>query len=208
MRISTLTRLAGVVGAIAVALAAAAAADAGGTSSRPRLEQRCDRNVDGHEPRQRLGARRRPDDALVGGRQRHRTCPRSTRGQALESSRRQRRRRTDRDRVQQHAGFSLPTGGLAGSCSTARPVSSPVERRHDAQMFRDLSKSGAVFKGLAIATTSAGPRLFATDFRHSTIDVFDGPGNLLDQPFFAFPTSSSRGTTRRSGSRRSVRGST
>ena len=51
----------------------------------------------------------------------------------------------------------------------------------------DLSRQGAVFKGLAIAATDAGPRLFATDFRHSQIDVFDGNGKLLNQhSFLAF----------------------
>jgi uncharacterized protein (TIGR03118 family) len=51
----------------------------------------------------------------------------------------------------------------------------------------DLSRQDAVFKGLAIATTSAGPRLFATDFRHSQIDVFDADGTMVNQhSFLAF----------------------
>jgi uncharacterized protein (TIGR03118 family) len=37
----------------------------------------------------------------------------------------------------------------------------------------DASPSGAVFKGLAIATTPAGPRIFATDFHNGAVDVFD-----------------------------------
>jgi uncharacterized protein (TIGR03118 family) len=37
----------------------------------------------------------------------------------------------------------------------------------------DRSRSHAVFKGLAIATKPAGPRIFATDFHNGVVDVFD-----------------------------------
>jgi len=37
----------------------------------------------------------------------------------------------------------------------------------------DRSASGAVYKGLAIATTATGPRLYATNFSAGTVDVFD-----------------------------------
>jgi len=47
---------------------------------------------------------------------------------------------------------------------------------------------GAIFKGLAVAQTSAGPRLFATDFHNRRVDVFDGswqpvnvPGQFVDK---------------------------
>jgi uncharacterized protein (TIGR03118 family) len=47
---------------------------------------------------------------------------------------------------------------------------------------------GAIFKGLAIAQTSAGPRLYATDFHNRRVDVFDGnwqpvhaPGQFVDK---------------------------
>jgi uncharacterized protein (TIGR03118 family) len=46
---------------------------------------------------------------------------------------------------------------------------------------------GAVFKGLAIASTAAGNRLYATDFHNGRVDVFDGsftnvtaPGSFTD----------------------------
>jgi uncharacterized protein (TIGR03118 family) len=39
--------------------------------------------------------------------------------------------------------------------------------------MQEASASGAVFKGLAIATTPSGPRIFATDFHTGTVDVFD-----------------------------------
>ncbi len=38
----------------------------------------------------------------------------------------------------------------------------------------DESDQGAVYKGLAIATTSSGPRLYATDFARGVVDVYDG----------------------------------
>jgi uncharacterized protein (TIGR03118 family) len=37
----------------------------------------------------------------------------------------------------------------------------------------DLSGEGAIFKGLAIATTAAGGRLYATDFHNGRVDVWD-----------------------------------
>jgi uncharacterized protein (TIGR03118 family) len=54
------------------------------------------------------------------------------------------------------------------------------------QVIVDMTRQGAVFKGLAIAATSSGPRLFATDFAHSQVDVFDASGNLVPQAFFQF----------------------
>jgi uncharacterized protein (TIGR03118 family) len=38
---------------------------------------------------------------------------------------------------------------------------------------QEAAVPGAVFKGLAIATTPSGPRIFATDFHQGTVDVFD-----------------------------------
>ena len=85
------------------------------------------------------------------------------------------------------SGFSLPAGGLARFMFDSEAgVISGWNGGTSAQTFVDLSKTGAVFKGLAIATTSAGPRLFATDFAHSRIDVFNGAGQMVPQPFFAF----------------------
>lgn len=36
-----------------------------------------------------------------------------------------------------------------------------------------VTVAGAVFKGLAIADTATGPQLYATDFHHGTVDVWD-----------------------------------
>jgi uncharacterized protein (TIGR03118 family) len=48
------------------------------------------------------------------------------------------------------------------------------------------SPDGAIYKGLAIASTAAGPRLYATNFNAATVEVFDGtftpvvPGGFED----------------------------
>lgn len=51
----------------------------------------------------------------------------------------------------------------------------------------DHSTAGAVFKGLALADTPAGPRLYATDFHGAAVEVFDdtfasvsAPGGFVD----------------------------
>jgi uncharacterized protein (TIGR03118 family) len=46
----------------------------------------------------------------------------------------------------------------------------------------DRSASGAVYKGLAMATRSEGPLLYAANFNSGTIDVFDGNLNQLNLP--------------------------
>ena len=51
------------------------------------------------------------------------------------------------------------------------------------ETIADLSHHGAVFKGLAIADTHGGPRLFATDFANGEVDVFNAHGHLLHLPF-------------------------
>jgi uncharacterized protein (TIGR03118 family) len=38
----------------------------------------------------------------------------------------------------------------------------------------------AIYKGLAIASTPAGPRLYATDFHNGRVDVWDGSWNLVN----------------------------
>jgi uncharacterized protein (TIGR03118 family) len=60
------------------------------------------------------------------------------------------------------------------------PGSGTVAQVSAAQSFA----TGAIYKGLAIATTSAGPRLYATDFHNARVDVWDGSWNLVN------PTSS------------------
>jgi uncharacterized protein (TIGR03118 family) len=45
-----------------------------------------------------------------------------------------------------------------------------------------VSNPGAVYKGLAIATTATGPLLYATDFVGGRVDVFDGQWHQVTTP--------------------------
>jgi uncharacterized protein (TIGR03118 family) len=47
----------------------------------------------------------------------------------------------------------------------------------------EVTVPGAVFKGLAIAQTAAGARLYATDFHNGQVDVFDGSWQPVNMPF-------------------------
>jgi len=56
-----------------------------------------------------------------------------------------------------------------------------------AQVTVDSSEGGAIYKGLAIATTASGLQLYATDFHNARVDVFDArwaavrtPGGFAD----------------------------
>jgi uncharacterized protein (TIGR03118 family) len=46
----------------------------------------------------------------------------------------------------------------------------------------DLTSEGAIFKGLAIASTNRGDRLYATDFHNGKVDVFNGQFHLVHMP--------------------------
>ena len=46
----------------------------------------------------------------------------------------------------------------------------------------DRSGAGAVYKGLAIASTPAGDQLYAADFHNARVDVFDSSFNLVSTP--------------------------
>ena len=48
------------------------------------------------------------------------------------------------------------------------------------------ASSGAVYKGLAIANTSEGPRLYATNFHAGTVEAYDGSFNPATLPPGAF----------------------
>jgi uncharacterized protein (TIGR03118 family) len=49
------------------------------------------------------------------------------------------------------------------------------------------SAPGAIYKGLAIAVTRDGPRLYATDFHNGRVDVWDGSWNLVTSAAFTDP---------------------
>jgi uncharacterized protein (TIGR03118 family) len=76
------------------------------------------------------------------------------------------------------ASFPVATGRAASFIfatedGTISAWNSAVDATH-AIIKVDNSASGAVYKGLALATPSSGPQLYATNFNAGTIDVFDG----------------------------------
>jgi uncharacterized protein (TIGR03118 family) len=84
-------------------------------------------------------------------------------------------------------GFTLSNGQPARFLfSSEAGVISGWNAGTKAETVVDMSPEDAVFKGLAIAATSAGPRLYATDFENRRVDVFDGSGHLLRESFFFF----------------------
>lgn len=60
--------------------------------------------------------------------------------------------------------------GEDGVISGWSPAASPTQ----AIRVVDNSAGGAIYKGLAMAATPAGSRLYATDFHNARVDVFDG----------------------------------
>jgi uncharacterized protein (TIGR03118 family) len=68
--------------------------------------------------------------------------------------------------------------GEGGSITAWAPA---VDTTH-AFTVVDSSASGAVYKGLAIASAGTGHRLYATDFHNGRIDVFDGAFTKIDVP--------------------------
>ena len=84
-------------------------------------------------------------------------------------------------------GFPLPAGvGNARFLfDTERGVISGWNGGTAAQP-KFTSPDGAVYKGLAIAQTTVGPRLYAADFHNRRVDVFDGAWQPVKQSFFSF----------------------
>jgi uncharacterized protein (TIGR03118 family) len=59
---------------------------------------------------------------------------------------------------------------------------SPAVSLGNAVLAADRSGGGAIFKGLAIASTATGDRLFATDFHNNRVDVFDDQFHSVNAP--------------------------
>ncbi|MGZ4132104.1 MAG: TIGR03118 family protein, partial [Actinomycetota bacterium] len=85
------------------------------------------------------------------------------------------------DFVVSHRGDSGPSlflfateGGTIRGWNPAVPNLGPTAKSTKTFTLVDRSGAGAIYKGLAIATTVAGPRLYATDFHNGRVDVFDG----------------------------------
>jgi uncharacterized protein (TIGR03118 family) len=69
--------------------------------------------------------------------------------------------------------FCAEDGAISGWNSSVSP---------SALKLVDNSGSGAIYKGIAVANTSDGPRLYAANFRAGTIDAFDGAFNPVPTP--------------------------
>jgi uncharacterized protein (TIGR03118 family) len=84
------------------------------------------------------------------------------------------------------AGFVLPTGGKASFLFDGED--GKIRAWNGAQgttaiVVKDRSGVGAIYKGLSVADTAAGPRLYAADFHNNRIDVFDSGFNLVPGGF-------------------------
>ncbi|HET9322786.1 MAG TPA: TIGR03118 family protein [Gaiellaceae bacterium] len=84
------------------------------------------------------------------------------------------------------SGFLLPTGGKAlflfdSEDGIVRGWN--AAQGTTAKVVADRSSEGAIYKGLAIADTASGPRLYAADFHNARIDVFNGSFGLVPGGF-------------------------
>jgi uncharacterized protein (TIGR03118 family) len=89
------------------------------------------------------------------------------------------------------AGFVLPTGGKAlflfdGEDGIIRGWNGA--QGTTAIVVKDRSDVDAIYKGLAIADTANGPRLYAADFHNARIDVLDGSFGLVPNSGFEDPS--------------------
>ena len=82
-------------------------------------------------------------------------------------------------------GFVLPTGGRAlflFDSEDGQIRAWNAAQGTTAIVVKDLGE-GAIYKGLAVADTVAGPRLYAADFHNARVDVFDGSFGLVPGGF-------------------------
>lgn len=83
-------------------------------------------------------------------------------------------------------GFALPTGGAARflfDTEEGKVLGWNPAQGTSSVVVADLN-DGAIYKGLAIADTAAGPRLYAADFHNAKVDVFDGSFTLVPDSGF------------------------
>jgi uncharacterized protein (TIGR03118 family) len=89
------------------------------------------------------------------------------------------------------SAFVLPTGGKAlflfdGEDGTVRAWNGA--QGTTAIVVKDRSDVDAIYKGLAIADTANGPRLYAADFHNARIDVLNGSFGLVPDSGFEDPS--------------------
>jgi uncharacterized protein (TIGR03118 family) len=97
------------------------------------------------------------------------------------------------DFVVHHQGFSGPSVFMfATESGTIRgwdPNVPPPSPSTHSFVVVNRSSEGAIYKGLAIASTPAGDRLYATDFHNGQVDVFNGNFHQVSRPgAFVDPT--------------------
>jgi uncharacterized protein (TIGR03118 family) len=86
------------------------------------------------------------------------------------------------------SNFVLPTGGSARFIFASEDgVVRGWNGGGSAQVPMQDSVADASYKGLAIAQTASGPRLFAADFHNAQVNVFDGSWHLVASPGFTDP---------------------
>jgi uncharacterized protein (TIGR03118 family) len=78
--------------------------------------------------------------------------------------------------------------GEDGVISGWSPAVPPPPPSKQAFIAVDSSPSGAIYKGLALAVTRHGNRLYATDFHNGKVDAFDGQFNPIFTGGFVDPT--------------------
>jgi len=88
------------------------------------------------------------------------------------------------------AGFLLPSGGKAlflFDTEEGKVLAWNGAQGTTAIVVADLG-DGAIYKGLAIADTAAGPRLYASDFHNARVDVFDTNFDQVPDSGFVDPS--------------------
>jgi uncharacterized protein (TIGR03118 family) len=70
--------------------------------------------------------------------------------------------------------FASEDGRISGWNPNVPPPIPPATRSTTTVVAVDASLDDAVFKGITIASTASGDRLYATDFHNARVDVFDG----------------------------------
>jgi len=81
------------------------------------------------------------------------------------------------------SSFLLPSGGAARFIFASQDgIIRGWNGGPDAQIGVDDSAAGSSYTGLAIASTSSGPRLYAADFPNAEVDVFDASWDPVGGP--------------------------
>jgi uncharacterized protein (TIGR03118 family) len=90
------------------------------------------------------------------------------------------------DFVVHHQGLSGPSVFMfateSGTIRGWNPNVPPPSPSTHSFIVVNRSSEGAIYKGLAIASTGAGDRLYATDFHNARVDVFNGNFHRVNMP--------------------------